>query len=436
MLPVCCQLCYSFLMSSGEIYTLKRQRAHNLEAVKETIRGVSRWKIRGLYRGGKRVRKFFPTEQAALQFIGDELATVRNLGERARNIPGHLHEDALRAFDLLEGCGVTLEETAKFFKAAIDRQQKSKPVREIIAEYVENRKRNLRSARHLEDLKSRLGRFEQAFGDTIASEITHRDIDRWLAKLKPDKGGGKYSPLSVVNFHRVVRGLFTYAAAMGYAGKNPAKNITIPTVKESAPGIFTPAQMMAILGAAKAEILPFFVLGAFAGLRSSEIQRLAWEEIDLKRDMIIPPAEKTKSAKRRIVPIPPNLRLFLSDYAGRNGRVLPFSRRTTYDLTAPALRAAGFGAPGTETAEEKAAGVKLIPAPDNGLRHSFASYRLAATNDAAKTAMELGHPNTKLLFSTYRELVTPEDAATYWSISPMPAKPGVVVEGDFRRAVA
>jgi len=88
------------------------------------------------------------------------------------------------------------------------------------------------------------------------------------------------------------------------------------------------------------------------------------------------------------------------------------------------LRAAGFGTPGTETDDEKAAGVKRAPAPDNGLRHSFASYRLAATNDAAKTALELGHPNTKLLFSTYRELVTPEDAVEYWSIVPTGAAPG------------
>ena len=207
-------------MSSGAIETLKRKRAHNLEAVKETIRGVIRWKIRGLYRGGKRVRKFFPTEKKALEFIGDELAKARNLGEQARNIPGHLHEDALRAFDLLQDFGVTLEEMAKFYIAAIDRRQKSQPMRRVIAEYCENLKCNLRSVRHLDDLKSRLGRFEEDFGDTLASEIARRDIDQWLAKLKPSgKGSAKYSPLSIVNFHRVVRGLFTYAVKMGYVEK-------------------------------------------------------------------------------------------------------------------------------------------------------------------------------------------------------------------------
>lgn len=420
-------------MSSGAIYTLKRKRSHSLEAVKETIRGVSRWKIRGLYRGGKRVRKFFPTEQKALEFVADELAKVRNLGDRARNIPGHLHEDALRAFDLLQGHGVTLEEVAKFYRAAMDRRQKSKPVREVTEEYIKDRDVNLRSVRHIEDLKSRLGRFNEDFGDTLTSEITTRELAQWLANLKPARKGAKYSPLSTINFHRVVRAFFTYAVAMGYANENPAKKVTTPKMKESAPSIFTPTQVATILQAAGEEILPFFALGAFAGLRSSEIQRLTWEEIDFSRNMILPPAEKTKSAKRRIVPLLPNLREFLLPYADRKGKILPFSRRHMYDLAAPALRIAGFGRPGTETEGEKAARVELTTAPGNGLRHSFASYRLASTNDAAKTALELGHPNTKLLFSTYRELVAPEDAETYWSIAPEPAKPGVIVPGEFRK---
>ena len=64
----------------------------------------------------------------------------------------------------------------------------------------------------------------------------------------------------------------------------------------------------------------------------------------------------------------------------------------------------------------KAAG--LARWPNNGLRHSFASYRYAATNDAALVASELGHTTTAMLFNTYRELVTPEEAERYWKIAP------------------
>ncbi len=88
-------------MGIRKIYAIKRQRARKLEAVKETHRSVTRWKIKGLYISGKRTRKFFVTQQAALEFIATENTKSLNLGERERNIPGHLHEDALRAYGVL-----------------------------------------------------------------------------------------------------------------------------------------------------------------------------------------------------------------------------------------------------------------------------------------------------------------------------------------------
>jgi len=55
--------------------------------------------------------------------------------------------------------------------------------------------------------------------------------------------------------------------------------------------------------------------------------------------------------------------------------------------------------------------------PQNGLRHSYATYRLAQCQDAAKVALEMGNTPT-MIFRHYRELVLPQDAAAWWSISP------------------
>jgi len=134
-------------MGTEKFFTLKRQRSHKLEAVKVSQRGVTRWKIIGLYISGKRTRKFFVSQQEALEFIATENAKARNLGERARNIPGHLHEDALRANDILKEYGVTIEEAAKFYRLHQEQRKKSKKISEIIQEYIENKARNLRSSR-------------------------------------------------------------------------------------------------------------------------------------------------------------------------------------------------------------------------------------------------------------------------------------------------
>ena len=139
-------------------------------------------------------------------------------------------------------------------------------------------------------------------------------------------------------------------------------------------------------------------IGAFAGLRESEIKRLDWGEVNLQRGYVEVKAAKAKTAKRRVVRIQPNLAQWLAPYSAVSGTVVPSNSRKKLDRV------------------RKAAG--LHHWSKNGLRHSFASYRLAATNDAAAVAAELGHSTSQMLYSTYRELVLPEEAERYWNITP------------------
>jgi integrase len=69
---------------------------------------------------------------------------------------------------------------------------------------------------------------------------------------------------------------------------------------------------------------------------------------------------------------------------------------------------------------------KLTRWPNNGLRHSFASYRLAAIHDGPRVAAELGHTSPQMLYSTYRELVLPTEAERYWTILPKEETANVV----------
>jgi hypothetical protein len=49
---------------------------------------------------------------------------------------------------------------------------------------------------------------------------------------------------------------------------------------------------------------------------------------------------------------------------------------------------------------------------------TFASYHLALGENAGKTSLEMGHSNQNMLFEAYRELVTKEDAQTYFGLLP------------------
>jgi integrase len=147
-------------------------------------------------------------------------------------------------------------------------------------------------------------------------------------------------------------------------------------------------------------------IGAFAGVRDAEIKRLDWREIDSARGHIEIKGAKAKSARRRIIPIQPNLAAWLRPYSGMNGRVAPKGARKKIARVRKEARLARW--------------------PANGLRHSFASYRLAATHDAPRVAAELGHTTPQLLYNTYRELVLPQEAERYWKIEPTAESANVV----------
>ena len=56
--------------------------------------------------------------------------------------------------------------------------------------------------------------------------------------------------------------------------------------------------------------------------------------------------------------------------------------------------------------------------PENGLRHSYGSYRLPAVKSAAALAIEMNNSESEI-WRDYHELVPPGDVATWWNIAPV-----------------
>ncbi len=167
-------------------------------------------------------------------------------------------------------------------------------------------------------------------------------------------------------------------------------------------GVLKPAELSRLLDHAPAPITLFVALGAFTGMRSSEMLRLEWRDVNFERAFITVAAEKAKTATRRLVPIHPNLSEWLEPYRGLHGRLFK-SRRD-------AARAIAF------------AKKRRLHWPNNALRHSYATYRLAATADAARVALEMGNSPQKLM-TNYRELADEKEAVAWFSISPMRPAP-------------
>jgi integrase len=140
---------------------------------------------------------------------------------------------------------------------------------------------------------------------------------------------------------------------------------------------------------------PFLALGAFAGLRMAEMQRLDWKDIDLDRGFVTVDASKAKTRQRRLVPISDNLKLWLMPCRQASGPVCLHQR--------PQIAAARL--------------CDVSAWQENGLRHSFISYRLAILHDTARVALEAGN-SPEVIFGHYRELVTPETAKLWFDVKP------------------
>ena len=296
----------------------------------------------------------------------------------------------------------------------------SKTVRQIIDDMIKE-KEGKREERTISDLRNRLNKFEESFRCPIAS-ITMTEIQEWLDKLET-------SERDKINYRSKVGTLFNWAWRRGYVLSNPVKQTERPEAEDSKIEIYTPAQLERLIaatftvketGAVNAYIVklvkdfrPCLLIGAFAGLRSTEIMRLTWEEVNLARGHIVASSKKKGTPSRRLVPIQPNLAAWLADYSKLKGNVWPgtdyqFSDAQYYVAAATAVEA--DPKKGIEAQEQ-------IEWKHNGLRHSFISYRLAVLQDDAKTALEAGN-STDTVHGHYKELVTPEEATVWFSIQP------------------
>jgi integrase len=270
----------------------------------------------------------------------------------------------------------------------------SKPVPQLVEELLAHKKARGASPRYVEDLRSRLGRFGEAFKVPVAS-VTAASVQGYLDKLKA-------SPQTVLNTRRVLSLLFSFAVARGLLRKadNPMEHVEKVAVRSSGSvEIFKPSEVAKLLQAAPENFKPCLALAAFAGLRSAELERLSWADIDLQRGFVTVAAHKSKTGSRRLVPIALNLKAWLASYADQSGPVWGGNHKGFYDA---------------QQAAAEAAGVKWKA---NALRHSFASYRLAEVQSAAQVALELGN-SPAVVFKHYRELCSPAEASTWFNVLP------------------
>jgi integrase len=351
--------------------------------------------------GNGRNRRFFKDRREAETFLESKRIEQQNYGTAGTSFNERQRAEYLECTESLKPFNATIRDAVNFYLPQLRATKRTCTAAELVDELLKGKEADGASERYLSDLRSRLTQFSESFNGKPVAEITSAQVDEWLRSLSDKETGKRLSPVTRNNFRRVLIVAFNFAREHGYSADNPAEKSARAKVIESAIGILTAEETARLLESAARELVPYIAIGAFAGLRRAELERLDWREVDFQSGLIEVTAKKAKSARRRFVRIQPNLAKWLQPYAELSGNVTPPKYRELLD-----------------TARE-AAGIEQWP--HNALRHSFASYHLARFNDAAALALELGHTSAHLVFQHYRQLVKPKQAECYWKIAPAPA---------------
>jgi len=293
--------------------------------------------------------------------------------------------------------GVPLIDAVRFYTRHHDGGIRRKAVADAVDEMIAAKRARGVSDVYLRDLRYRLGVFKEAFNCDVRA-IGPDDVANFFDRLK-------LSPRSYNNFLRTLRTFFGFGQRHGWLSKEAdlLDRVEKRSEKRLPVDIFTSSELVGLLKNASPEATLCVALAAFAGLRSAEILRLDWTDIERRPGFIEVAAHKAKTATRRIVPVSGNLCHWLAIAPRDGARVWPHSKD------------------GFFKAVRRAADNASIIWKQNALRHSFISYRLAEIQDVNRVSLEAG-TSPQMIFRHYRELATPEQAQTWFSIVPIAAK--------------
>ena len=218
---------------------------------------------------------------------------------------------------------------------------------------------------------------------------------------------------STKNATRQVLGrLFAHCESRGYTprGANPFTDTErFNGQRENAIEVWSSEEMVKLLACATREFLPCLAIGGFAGLRTSEILALDWQDVRLAERTIKVSHRKARCAGTRLAPITDNLAKWLWALARKSGPIWPHGQ--TWRERARSIAAA-------QNATAEAAG--LLPRRHNSLRHSLCTFRVAATQDVPRTALEAGN-SAATIFSHYRALATAAEGKAWFALEPRQA---------------
>lgn len=211
--------------------------------------------------------------------------------------------------------------------------------------------------------------------------------------------------------HARLRYIFNWCVEEGILDSSPMKKVKPKQVPYREPSYFLPEKVAAIMRAIESnppeeDGALFFIFGFFCGIRSAEIMRLEWRDIDLSSGFVKvrQPKGFSRGIKPRIVELEPNAIRWIRKYFQPHKEGLIITTRLT-KWKKEVLEPLGLNW-GNDSNH-------------NVMRHTYATMHVGYFRNAGATALNLGHGHSSAVLERYyMGVVSREVASKYWEIMP------------------
>lgn len=282
-------------------------------------------------------------------------------------------------------------------------------VSEVLADFLAQKRATV-GIRQWETLSLLASRVREAIGARPVVALKFRDIEK---VMNAREGWSARTRWNVLAFTRT---FLNWCRRRDLIERNPAdlmaEEVSRPEAEIS---ILTPLEMRLLLHVTKREpvMRAFVVLGGFSGLRSAELMRIQWEDVNVEeREIHVRPGviKKTRGVRERYTVLNATAVRWLPSPG--KGSVVPYTqRKLQLKMVKIAKRMKAI-----LSRLRKPEAERWSEWPHNCLRHSFASYLLSLKEDAPYVAFQMGHTSPAMVQRVYAKAVRRSEAEAWWKI--------------------
>jgi integrase/recombinase XerD len=372
---------------------------------------------------GKRERHFYRTQKEAQTAAKALKKSTAEFGHQSQAIRPSLAEDATAAAALLEPWGLSLIEAARIVSEIRKKETASCSLTTAADDWILAceglRTKTLQGYRHTAK------RLKAALGDKILSTVSADELQKAIAPAG--------TPATAAAGHlRTAKAFWRWCAGNGWCEAKSFDGVKLPKASaESAEiGVLTPAEAAILLRTAEEhfpQAVASFALQLFAGIRAEEITRM--ESTHVTADGIELGAAVTKKGRRRHITPNATLAAWLKAH--------PFTPCSNWRETSTACRRLAGWDVVSVILNERVRVKSMAPLskptrgrwPQNALRHSHASYAIAAGTALETLLFEFGHTGSaNVLRAHYVGKASKRQALEFFAIMPEGVKAPATIQ--------